>query len=102
MGDQRTAEGNFIVLSNLFALKRELEILKGQAYTWDGIAKATGLNPNTIYSLANNKSQGMRFDTMRVLLRFFNREGLKVGPGDLFAVKPAGSQAGVADHGETQ
>jgi DNA-binding Xre family transcriptional regulator len=73
---------------NLFALKRQLELATGRAYSWRAISKATGLNPNTIYGMAYNKNQGIRLDTMKALLDFFNREGLQIGPGDLFTVKP--------------
>jgi DNA-binding Xre family transcriptional regulator len=74
------------VKANLFALKRQLELRTGQAYTWEEIAKGAGLNPNTVYSLANDKSQGIRFETMRSLMDFFQREGMEIEAGDLFLV----------------
>jgi hypothetical protein len=36
--------------------------------------------------LANHKSQGIRFDTMRALMEFFRDEGMAITPGDLFVV----------------
>ena len=73
--------------SNLFALKRELELKRGRAYTWGEIAEATNLNSNTVYSLANNKSQGIRYDTISALLAFFRGEGMEISAGDLFVVR---------------
>ncbi len=87
MSSQDKVQRSVTVVSNLFALKRELELRKGRAYTWGEIADAAKLNPNTVYSLANNKSQGIRYDTMSALLEFFRGEGLEIGAGDLFAVK---------------
>lgn len=87
MSKPSDSQGGITVESNLFALKRELELKKGRAYTWGEIAEATNLNPNTIYGLANNKSKGIRYDTMGALLEFFRREGLEITAGDLFVVK---------------
>lgn len=87
MSDSRKEQRGITVESNLFALKRELELKKGRAYTWGEIAEATDLNPNTVYGLANNKSQGIRYDTMAALLQFFQGEGLEIQAGDLFTVK---------------
>ncbi len=79
--------GGVTVRSNLFALKRELELATGKAYSWKDIADGAGLNPNTVYSLAREQSGGMRFETMQGLLAFFNKEGLDVQPGDLFVME---------------
>jgi hypothetical protein len=87
MSDSDKEQRGIAVESNLFALKRELELKKGRAYTWGEIADAANLNPNTVYGLANNKSQGIRYDTMAALLEFFRGEGLEIGAGDLFTVK---------------
>lgn len=75
--------------SNLFALKRQLELQTGRAYTWAEIAEAANLNPNTVYGLARNENRGIRFDTMTALLDFFRGEGLDIEVGDLFAVEEA-------------
>lgn len=87
MADSNAEQRGITVESNLFALKRELELKKGRAYTWGEIAEAAKLNPNTVYGLANNKSQGIRYETMAALLGFFRGEGLEIEAGDLFTVK---------------
>lgn len=75
--------------SNLFTLKRQLEMQTGRAYSWAEIAKLADLNANTVYSLANNRLGGVQYSTLSKLLEFFRREGLDIEVGDLFAVEEA-------------
>jgi DNA-binding Xre family transcriptional regulator len=77
------------VRSNLFALKRQLELQAGRAYTWREIAEASDLTPNTVYGLARNENRGIQFDTMEKLMGFFRKEGLNIEVGDLFLVEEA-------------
>jgi DNA-binding Xre family transcriptional regulator len=81
-----TGQRSITVVSNLFALKRQLELKTGRAYTWGEIAEKADLNANTLYSLAKNTGQGVRFDTLGKLLNFFRKEGLEIEVGDLFVV----------------
>lgn len=77
------------VKSNLFALRRQLELQTGRAWPWSEIAEAAKLNPNTVYSLANNRTTGAQYDTMAKLIDFFHKEGLEIEVGDLFLVEAA-------------
>lgn len=72
---------------NLFALRRMLELEKNRSYTWEDIADGAGLHINTIYGMSGNTSKRVDLRTMAKLINFFNREGLEVGPGDLFTLE---------------
>ncbi len=74
---------------NLFTLRRKLEIEKGREYTWEEIARAAGVHPNTVYNLAANRSKRVDVETLAKLANYFIREGMDIGPGDLFQFKPA-------------
>jgi hypothetical protein len=78
-----------IVKSNLFALRRQLELKTGRDWPWSQIAKAANLNPNTVYSLANDRLGGIQYETMGKLMDFFRSEGLEIQVGDLFEVVKA-------------
>ncbi len=82
-----TKKGGAKVKFNLFTLRRLLEIEKGESLTWNDVADGADLNINTIYGMANNTSKRVDVRTMEKLIDYFNREGLEVGPGDLFALE---------------
>lgn len=80
-----TKQGRGIkVKFNLFRLRRQLEIEKGHSLTWEDVAKGAGLHINTIYGLSTNSSKRIDIRTMEKLIEYFKKEGLPVGPGDLF------------------
>lgn len=82
--------GKIIMESNLFTLRRQLEIARGEECTWATIAAGAGLHPHTVYDLAANRSKRVEMETLAKLLNFFRDEGLNVGPGDLFVTRPEG------------
>jgi len=71
---------------NLFNLKRELEIKTQEEYTWQRIADISEIHKNTIYNLANNRTQRVDLNVMARLLDFFASQGLPIGINDLFIV----------------
>ncbi len=86
-------EGRYKVKFDLVRLRKRLELQEGRNYTWDEIADGAGLHINTVYGLANNNSKRVDVRTMEKLINYFKREGLDVGPGDLFALEPTAEAA---------
>ena len=89
MNKAKRDQRGITVKPNLFALRRQLELKTGRAYTWGEIAEKAGLNANTVYALANNTGQGVRYDTLEKLLAFFRQQGMAIEVGDLFLVEEA-------------
>jgi DNA-binding Xre family transcriptional regulator len=87
-------EGDVTIQFNLFILRRQLEIAKGTELTWDQIARQAGVHPNTLYSLASNKSKGITLATMEALVAFFRSQGMEINPGDLFTMRVAEDREG--------
>jgi DNA-binding Xre family transcriptional regulator len=81
--------GTVTVKPNLNVLKTRLEAATGKQYSWLSLAYAVGLNPSTVYKLARNETNSIRFDTIQALLTFSNREGLQIELCDLFVVEPS-------------
>ena len=76
------------VRMNLYKLRKMLELMHEQNYTWEDIAQGTGLHPNTIYNLAANRRAGVKFRTLAVLLSYFREKGLEVSISDLLVEDP--------------
>ena len=82
---------------NLFALKQQLELAKEKEYSWEAIARATGLHAHTIRGIASNKKGGADLDTLNRVVRFFREEGMDIGIEDLIIegeAMPVGGSAG--------
>lgn len=71
---------------NLFALKRRLELRTGKAYTWDTMAKGIGVHRNTMFNLANNKTERLDLSIVAGIIEYFNKEGLPIVISDLFVI----------------
>lgn len=79
--------GNMVYIKyNLFALKRQLELLKGKSYTWQEISHKTGIHFNTLHNMENNKTRRVDLDIVAKLLDFFAAEGMPVTVDQLFSV----------------
>ena len=72
---------------NLFALRQQLELSKEKEYSWESIARATGLHAHTIRNMAFNRRGGADLSTLTRVLGFFRNEGMDVGIGDLIIEK---------------
>jgi hypothetical protein len=82
---------------NLFALKQRLELSKEKEYSWEAIARATGLHAHTVRGMAFNRKGGADLDTLNRVVKFFREEGMDVGIEDLIIegeLMPAGGSAG--------
>lgn len=55
----------------------------GRRWSFTALSKATGLNKNSINSIARNKSRRVDLNTLNALCNFFGCE-----PGDLFEYIP--------------
>ena len=73
---------------NLFDIKLRLERTLGRDVSWAEVARDTGLHPNTVLNLANNKSPRADLDTLSALLRYFRGRGLEVGIADIITEGP--------------
>lgn len=67
---------------NLFALKRELELKTGVAYSWVKISNKSGVKINTVKNIAGNKTGRVDLENVDKLIKFFNSEGMPVTPSD--------------------
>ncbi len=72
---------------NLYELRKRLELRKGRDVTWEEVATAADLNPNTVYNLAAKRSKRVDFETLTKLYNYFRAEGLEITPGDLLTVE---------------
>ncbi len=72
---------------NLFALQKQLELVKGEQVTQEQIAAGAGLHINTVYGLFKNSSKRVDLRTMEKIVDYFNSEGLKISAGDLLTTE---------------
>lgn len=61
-----------MIRANLKVLIAQKEQAEGKRISYETIARATGVNKNTIARLASGQSQMIRFDTLNALCRYFN------------------------------
>jgi DNA-binding CsgD family transcriptional regulator len=74
------------IVFNLYILRKRLELLKEQDYTYERIAREAGIHPNTVYNLAANRSKRIDISTVKSLLNYFRRQGMQIGIQDLILV----------------
>jgi DNA-binding Xre family transcriptional regulator len=56
-----------------------------QDFNYQDIAREAGLSRFTVASIANNASNRIELSTINKLLRYFDKMGMTITPGDLFA-----------------
>lgn len=77
-----------VVVYNLLPLRRELEAMTQDTYTWTRIAREAELNKNTVTNVANNATDRVDRDTLSKLLNYLRGQGLEVTARDLLSEMP--------------
>lgn len=72
---------------DLFKLKQQLQLATGKEFSFSEIAREAGLHRNTVERISQNRTDRVDLETLAKLIFFFERYGVTITVGDLFAVK---------------
>lgn len=73
---------------NLFLLRQELETRQRRRYSWEEVARKSGLSSRALIGMVHNQHKQVRFTSIQGLLSFFHNEGMPIGLQDLLVVTP--------------
>ncbi len=79
----------FEITLNLQDLKKRLEQVTGEEFSWTDIALDAHLHHRTVINLANNETKRVDLGTLERLLEYFTFKGLNLTIADFFIVESA-------------